>query len=573
MLPQAKPFRIRLTVTRAVLLVAAVYLLSYAVIETRGFWIVDNANKFLQVQALLGSRFTDASLPWLGGTMDPRYEFNPLPPPFSFFKDGRLFSQYSLPFAFLSAINYGVVGWWGLYVIPLLATLLMLPGLGRVADALGYREGSGRAAVLMAALGTPLWFYALVFWEHAPAVCLGVWAVAFALRFLRRGGWGNLVVSSLLAAGSIWFRDEMYLFLAVLVVTIVFYSPGRRAPALAVGLLAGLTALAPLWWLQWKILGSPFGFHLETSRAFADGVGAWAAVRPRVFYDLFAAAGKRWWLSLLLTAPFTMALIVRPSFRKRAFGLAVPLALLAGTLTTLFVLAGYLRADSPVIWMLRTNSLFTASPLLLAAGLRLREAEGPSSRALLRRWLWLLVVGYAILYGLLSPADRTEGIHWGNRLLLVLYPLLAALAAGVLVRWWSWEPPGPGWRKGIVILAAAVSLGAQVWSLMLLDWRQDFSRRANLEIGRRPEGTVVTDTWWVSQELYSEFYRKAYFYAGDPQGYQRLLGMLAAAGRREILLVTDHPRLAPAEPVAMVQDHALRYFSLWFYRLELGPPG
>jgi hypothetical protein len=572
MRPLIRQLRFRLTVPRAVFLAAAVFLFSRALVEAHGFWIVDNANKFLQVQALLGSRFTDPAIPWPGRDIDPGFAFNPLPKPFSYIRDGRLFSQYSLPFAVLSAVLYELLGWWGLLLIPLVSGILLLPGLARLASTLGDREESASAAVLITALGTPVWFYVLIYWEHMPAVCLGVWAAALVLQQVRGGGMAPLVGGCLLAAASVWFRDEMYLYAAVLVGAAALCSPGRRVRILAAGILAVAGGLAPLWWLQWRLFGTPLGFHVQTSLPFADGLRAWAASRPQVFYNLFAAAGDSPVVSLILTLPLLALLILRPSFARRPFGPAVPLALLAGTVTTLVVLAGYLRSGSPLLWMHSTNSLLTVSPLLVAAGLRLREPDGRSPGALPRRWLWCLILGYAFLYGLLSPEERTVGIHWGNRLVLILYPLLAAAASPVLLRWWTLARPGPGWRKGVVILAAAVSLTAQVCSLTLLDSRQAFSRRVNLEISRRPERTVVTDTWWVPQELWSAFYSKAFFYAADQESYRRLLGRLAAVGRRDVLLVTGRPRPAPAEPVATVEDSTLGYFSLWFYRLESPNP-
>src|SRR6185295_17630337 len=66
----------------ALFAVAVLYLVSHALYEHRAFWITDNANKFLQLRAILDGH-GDFSLRWPGRELDPDFELNPLPPPFS----------------------------------------------------------------------------------------------------------------------------------------------------------------------------------------------------------------------------------------------------------------------------------------------------------------------------------------------------------------------------------------------------------------------------------------------------------------------------------------------------------
>ena len=57
----------------SLLAIAICYFAALCVLEKRGFWITDNANKFLQVQALANSRYTDFSIPWPGQIVDPDF--------------------------------------------------------------------------------------------------------------------------------------------------------------------------------------------------------------------------------------------------------------------------------------------------------------------------------------------------------------------------------------------------------------------------------------------------------------------------------------------------------------------
>ena len=76
------------------LLIAVVYLATLATTGHGGFWITDNASKFLQLQAIVGSGYSDYSIPWGGAVLDPELRFNPLPAPFTHVVQGRLYSQY-----------------------------------------------------------------------------------------------------------------------------------------------------------------------------------------------------------------------------------------------------------------------------------------------------------------------------------------------------------------------------------------------------------------------------------------------------------------------------------------------
>ena len=170
--------------------VAVVYILTLAGLEGDGLWQVDNANKLLQVQAILHSGGEEFSLPWPGKTYDPAIEYNPIPNLFSRVEDGRLFSVFSPVFALVSTVPYALVGQAGLYILPLLASLIMLVGVGRLANFIAVEAGSPspaqrHAAILLAGTCTPVWFYSVVFWEHTIAVCLCVWSLYYALSYHR----------------------------------------------------------------------------------------------------------------------------------------------------------------------------------------------------------------------------------------------------------------------------------------------------------------------------------------------------------------------------------------------------
>ena len=121
-------------------IVAVLYVLSLSGLERGGLWQIDNANKLLQLQAILHSGGEDFSLPWPGKTLDPSIEYNPIPYLFSRVEDGKLYSVFSPVFALVSTVPYAMAGMTGLYLLPMLASLIMLAGIGRLSHLIAVEE-------------------------------------------------------------------------------------------------------------------------------------------------------------------------------------------------------------------------------------------------------------------------------------------------------------------------------------------------------------------------------------------------------------------------------------------------
>jgi hypothetical protein len=555
------------SVAGSVLLVAAIYVLTLCLLETRGFWIVDNANKFLQMQAILESGYRDYSLPWPGQDLDPDFEFNPLPPPFSHVEGGKLYSFYPPFFATISSIPFRLFGVLGLYLLSLLSSVLALAGLARLAGAFGLGPSVRHAVVLLAGLCTPIWFYSVVFWEHMPAVCLAIWGIAFLLRSLESGSRSELIAGCLLTTLGVYFRDELYLLCAVLVAMAILCSPSRRLRVAALALITMGLGILPLWAFQWLALGHPLGFHI-VSQAAAGPVEHLLA-RPVVLYILFLAAAPQVWASIALTAPFALGFVWNPRLSAGAFERALPVyAGVAAACGGLFLVGGYAAAESPILWVNQSNGLFSAAPILLLAFARPRLAGEAPEPARLAQRLWLIALAYSALYLLASPLAGSSGIHWGNRLLLVLYPILVLPAAANLVRWLARH--GRRRMAGTIALALVVLVGAgaQVYSIQLLQKRKEFSYRLSREIQRRPEQVVITPVWWAPQDLFAAFYDKAIFHVPTEDQADRLLARLRRAKHDRFLFVAARGTESRGTLVARVEDEGLGYFALDFLRLE-----
>ncbi len=734
----------------AIILVAAVYLVTLGFLQLHGIWINDNGNRLILLQNIIASDYSDYSIAWPGRAIDPTFDYAPISYPFAVVKNDRLFSLYSPVFATAASPFFRLLGYPGLYVLPLISSIVMLLGISRLMDTLEAGRRAKIYAILITGLATPIWFYSMTFWEHMIAVCLSVWGIVFILRFVRgrilRGQASryhcpedqiskdqtpearalkdrvpqhqtredqtlkncspeghsrrNLIIGAVLSALGIYFRDDLYALSAVLLVVVFLYSPRKRLGTMAIFIASTIVTLVPLWLFQWKAISAPFGYHLETLLLTTAGIKQHLLDRPRVFYNLYVGSSASVWASLLLSAPFWLLFILNPKMSRRSARLSVPLYGLAAIVASLFIYQGFFHTAKPIACMGNISSLFPAAPVLIFAFLRfadrqtarprvncasaempkretqwdetytggnpleerqagkprlaesqtdqapsaemphggtrsaeMRLGETPQTGFRLREIVWLVCLIYAVVYGLAAPRAGSWGIHWGNRLVLILYPLLATLAAANLADWQSLtskgkpsakRPPGsepsannlphseiprnkppdsqtPGrqtsenqapecppcgilasrsrtsWQKGkglqaaVVALVALVSLAAQVYSISILDRKMDFSYRLNQEIAKAPEEVIVTDQWWLGQELYTQFNRKLIFRIQSQQQLDQLVSVLRDHNYTRFLYVSPPmPGEKVGPEVRDITDGGLNYWNLRLFPVDTG---
>ena len=552
----------------SLLAIAVCYVATLCVLEKRGFWITDNANKFLQVQALANSRYTDFSIPWPGQVVDPDFVYNPLPYYFTRVESGKLYSVFSPVFALISALFFTYLGHWGLYLLPALSSLAMLAGLAQLARLVSPRIAVGHVAVLTAGLCTPVFFYSLVFWEHTPAICLGIWSVRYLLQFLADSVPRHLFLGMAAAGLSVYFRDEFYLLCLVLALCTAYYASAGRLKILVSSALILLVSLLPLWLFQWLTIGHPFGYHLNTHLATAADWVHHLAARPRVFYNLFIASNPIPSLSLVLALPFVLAFVLSPRFAPPALQKAVPAYSVVALISAGLSLGGYFFSASPIDYMLRSSNAFFASAPLVALAF-LRSADSETSPV--RRWIWLVALSFAALYALAAPKVGSMGIHWGNRYFLILYPLFAVLAAGNAIDWLERQR---SYLSGGVLAVGAVlllSFAAQVYGVSILAEKKAFSYRLHSEMRQRSEEVVITNQRWVPHALCSEFYQRPFFYVATPGHYERLLQRLSERGYKSYIFLTQY-RGGALQPTVEVDDGSLNYFDLQFFAEKIPAP-
>jgi len=496
----------------AIAVVAIGYLASALWMPPSGFWIYDTALKYIQLQAI--ADHGEFSLDWPGRAIDPEQEFGPIRRGFHALIDGDLHSAYSPAFPLLSVPFYRLLGDQGILAIPILGLLLGLPAIWRIARLLGGGDASsprlGFLAVLAVSFATPLWFYALAFWEHTPAVGLSCWSVWACLQFQRSPDLRSALLTGVMAGLPVYFRTESYLFAAVVLAFAAW--PCRKRGDIVATLAAGLVlALLPLWIFHTWALGNPLGLHVATQPWADSSLQQYLAERMEVAGRLLLNLHVDRRLSLLLAIPFYAALILGPLVRGNANRWGVPLAAGSALAAGGFMLWEQWASLYPMNRLIAANGLFSASPLLILGFLgATRDLGREASRA--RRTLLGVCLTYALLYSALIPGVNSQGIHWGNRFLLPIYPLLGVGACVTAEAWWT--RANPSWlARASVAALFLLSFGFQVYSLVLLHERKASSQALNERVLASDAEIVVSDTWFIPVDLAHVFYDRPVFLA------------------------------------------------------------
>ncbi len=554
-----KPVSLHRATLVAIALVGLMYCVTLAGLPVDSFWVTDNENKYLQMESILKQNYTDYSILWLGQDTDPDFVYQPMPGLFSKVRDGKLYSIFSPVFATISTLPYRVFGHAGLFLIPLIAALAALMGVSRVAGGVG-PAWTVPVAVFLAGASSPVWFYAVTFWEHTLALAFAVWSTRFMLRFVRLARRPDLIRSMALGAAAIYLRDEMYVFVAALMITVVWHNSRAWFSNLAVmGATVGAT-LVPLWVFQNWAIGEPFGFHVgEHVLAGTDVVGH-LRQRYEVVYNLLIASSASSLVSWLCAAPFVVLALWRPWVDRAKW--ILPAVSIVVFVVSVLVLAGQLTADSRLEWLLQSNGLFAAAPFLALALVRTDSSNSVRTVALRR-----LLAVYVLLHVLASPVIGSRGIHWGCRFLLVVYPLAAVLAARNLGAWVN--AYGRGWPAATLVLPLLMSLAMQGYSVHLLSAKKEYSHELNLAIEDRTEDVVISGVWWGPHALHSVFFDRPVFYLRPDRTIDQLSAKIYSHRGPSTFTLVAQPT-SPDPSLPRISDGRLNFFWLQMFGGDFG---
>ena len=396
------------------------------------------------------------------------------PQPFFAPHGGHAHAMTQQLFPLLTAPFVEIFGLRGLYVLPGLGWLVAVPLTVRLARVIGARA-SPLFLTLSGIVASPVAFYGLEFWEHAPAVAAILGAAALLLDTEPRR---RAIAAGLLAALAVLLRPEAaWWVLAIAVTAFIRHRSFGWATRFAGGLAAGM---APIVAYNVAHFGSVTNPHVTANVA---ATGGWLATQTLIARTwivpsqpvLLAAVVV--FVGLYLAARWT-----RVAADQRSIQYDVSVA--AGICVLLAILIELTHGHEN-----RAN-FWQAFPIAVLAFLPGVEPAAP------RRLLWLLAVPPAI--GVMLTAGSDGGGQWGPRYLLPAVPFLLVLVVDAM------GSLGRRFERTIVWLGFAAIViglvtGRTAWG-ELADAKRSYSRLVRDTVTNMAGASyVVTDVWWLGQ--------------------------------------------------------------------------
>ena len=174
------------------------------------FFSGDGGMKYVVVQQLQrgeGFKYLHLGQPkWVMDVWSDGYF--PLKKPFVYPSPGGYLFSFPPFFQLLSSFFYSELGYPGLYILPLVSTLLLWLFFIRVLKHNGLPPENIAIALAILVFGTPLTIYGAIYWEHMPAVLLLFGGVSLLLA--PRPRVAGAVLSGLACGIAFWLRPEAF---------------------------------------------------------------------------------------------------------------------------------------------------------------------------------------------------------------------------------------------------------------------------------------------------------------------------------------------------------------------------
>lgn len=554
----------------SVLLVGILYLGALVAMPPDALTEHDTGAKYLQVRNLrLAPLGLDWSINYPARSLDPQLQFVPFNSKQHYVDDrGRIYLQWPIFLGLLTRIPWKVMGFWGLYVVPLLAGLGALWATYLLALEVGVPRRLAWLAVPLLGLATPVAIYSLLFFEHTLAALLVTLSLLAVVRAVRMQAISSAAWGGLLLGAAIYFRSELYVLAVVtgLVLTVWVWRAENWRPLLAWG-AALIVGLVPLWLFYGVSAGSILPLHatwyFTGSESVPTGNGATQLGLPALRYIVSAGWGIIPDFLFGPEAPLSPRMPVWAEVVGLAgIGLCVVAAVsrlvrgsdsLASWRIGLLTAGLALLAVSTVSTLLSTQPYYNLHGFLLASPFVALAVWPPAgersgSAALLYAITLLYVAVHALVISAFSGLGPISTHEWGQRYLLPAYPPLVVL--GLLAVASIWARYGQDSRLRRVTLAcllvwgalAAIGAGFSVRGYaMLRDERAQVEAWLRLERSLPGREPLVTDMWWLPLNLAADFYTRPMTLAEGNVKLALLAQQMRSEGVGEFGLMTSNP--------------------------------
>jgi hypothetical protein len=578
------------------------YLIAFSTLPKSVFWSPDEGAKFLDLHTLLNWRGGSIyQAPYPGQRLDPDYVFYPgasdqsaFPQPLA---DGQVDFSWSIWFPLISVIPFKLLGAPGLYLIPLISGLMIVALSGWLAHR--FMPAATPLVIVTVGLGSPILFYALLFWEHTLATLLGLAALWSAIRAYELRGWRRwfaLFLTCGLLIGAIALRSEMLPYAMALgtawvlgliihqkqnAQTWITFSPHQLLVITVIGLI-----LSVLFVLTFNGI-----FHFLMK-------GGW--IGPRIgggiVYGLSRLQEANFWhnflgsylLETLINAPWS------------GLGPIIPLWLawlgLAGVILSGLVLfiprhiqswllmgCGLLIGSSSIYVLLLSqpyrsiHSLLLPIPYSVFAILMWRYARQQKSfqvTLLTVTTALYLTLGTIVLAVKLAERE-TAGLEWGQRYALTIYPLLGVCAVVGMYHFYQTTATKKSKQLllGLSLVLLLVGIQYQMRGIREIQTTKN-SLVAQATVMETIQQPIVTDLWWLSSALATRFVEQEIYTLSQREELYNWLNLAKGQANSFVFvslgpLDDDFVKAAP-QPIRLTREQVVR--NLTFTEFEIFTP-
>ncbi|MEL6250049.1 MAG: dolichol-phosphate mannosyltransferase, partial [Cyanobacteria bacterium J06627_15] len=263
----------------------------------------------------------------------------PFTPPYAYEVGDQYFITFPFTFPAVTAPFYALLGYRGLYVVPLVSLWVIWGRFWYVCHQQRLTAGVTALALAGLVMASPLLPYGGMYWEHTLAVALAFWGLTMVLARSQTLT-GNAIGGSLIGL-AVWFRPEFLCLVAALgaVACLSLWIPlggFRLKLSHLVALLVGMgLSVAVFFGINLAVYGHPLGIHsvqiveessvsqqiFQARDSYQQLLTALFRYFPLVILAL-AAPGVRRWLLSEGTSPRTTTVLLLTGV---LFAIAVPL--------------------------------------------------------------------------------------------------------------------------------------------------------------------------------------------------------------------------------------------------------
>jgi hypothetical protein len=589
----------------AAFLVGVLYLAGLVAMPPDAMTHHDTGAKYLQVRNLrITTSGLDYSINYPARPLDPDLQYVPFREK-QYYIDGqeRIYLQWPIFLGLLTRIPWKLMGFWGLYVVPLLAGVGACWATYLLALAAGVPRRVAWLAVPLVGLATPLAIYSMLFFEHTLADMLVALSLMFGLLAVpagepeasvgpqaRRGVLLRLFSSSrrriaacaALMAVAVYFRSELYLLAGVMALALAFaaWRAVRWRRLFWTWLGAFVVALVPLWAFYaitegtllplhatWYFAGSegattpgePVTFALPALRYIVQA--GWGVVPDFLFGPQGFESSPVYplWVGVLGVAG--TALCVLSALLRRVGGalgsLNVRLGVFGVGLACVMVSTLYILVIPQSYHNL--HGFLLASPFVALAlwpPQVVFTRDGWTRHGLLYGVTLLHVGLHVLIISALSGLGPISRSEWGQRYLLAAYPGLVALA--LLAGWRIWteyaarpkvERAGTYPERSLATTCVLLSVGLGLVGLffsvrgytVLYDERTQVRSWLTLSESLPGRTPLITNDWFLPLNLAADFYTRPIMLAESDNKLAHWANDVRERGVTEFGFMTDKP--------------------------------